>query len=326
MSGRDSKMLSETPYRVLSIDGGGFLGLATATFIQHIERHFSVRFADTFDLFCGTSTGAIIVAALAIGKSGDEIAALYKDLGPKVFGAKKAIGWIRAKYSIEKLEECLRPQLSDIRLGDIRESGKSILITAFNRTTGKPRIFKTDHSQQLSTDSELSLLDVVLASTSAPTYFRSITIQNPTTELSEVFCDGGVACNHPALLGFGEAAYELGNSPSRIRLLSLSTPREDLGKSYESLGDADHGIIQWRNSISSILIDSNSALVHETLRRLVEVFGDRRPRYVRIELENRNRLQFDDVSPIATRSLVEVGSRAATIQKTRADVKTILHE
>jgi len=71
--------------RVLSVDGGGYLGLATASFIGAVEDHFSTRFADRFDLFCGTSTGAIIALALASGKSGREVTMLYQALGPEVF-------------------------------------------------------------------------------------------------------------------------------------------------------------------------------------------------------------------------------------------------
>ena len=56
--------------RILSIDGGGYLGLATAAFIDGVERHFKTTLHDEFELFCGTSTGAIIALAIASGMSG----------------------------------------------------------------------------------------------------------------------------------------------------------------------------------------------------------------------------------------------------------------
>ena len=324
MSEPDPILTKTTPFRVLSIDGGGYLGLATAVFIQQMERHFSTKFSDLFDLFCGTSTGAIISASLALGKPSEEIVTLYKELGPRIFGTKRSCGLFRSTYSIDDLRECLEPYLGGVRLGNLLENDKNILITAFNRTTGKPRVFKTDHSEQLSTDNELSLLDVVLASASAPTYFSSIAIQNPTTELTEVFCDGGVACNHPALLGFTEAAYELNHLPSTIRLLSLSTPRQPLAEGAEALNNCDYGTWQWKNLIHNILIDSNTSLVHESLRRLVEVYGENKPLYVRVGLQNNDGLKIDDVSEAATDSLVAIGSNAAKIQETRNDVGAII--
>src|SRR4029453_9161364 len=71
--------------RILSLDGGGYLGLAGAAFLAELERHFGVSCHDRFDLFCGTSTGAIIALALASGKSAREVVDLYKEFGPRVF-------------------------------------------------------------------------------------------------------------------------------------------------------------------------------------------------------------------------------------------------
>jgi uncharacterized protein len=71
--------------RILSLDGGGYLGLATAAFIEEAERHFGATCHDRFDLFCGTSTGAIIALALASGMTGREVVSLYEGFGSKVF-------------------------------------------------------------------------------------------------------------------------------------------------------------------------------------------------------------------------------------------------
>jgi patatin-like phospholipase/acyl hydrolase len=71
--------------KILSIDGGGYLGLATAAFIAETERHFRTSYHENFDMFCGTSTGAIIALALASGMSGEEITSRYEKLGKSVF-------------------------------------------------------------------------------------------------------------------------------------------------------------------------------------------------------------------------------------------------
>lgn len=71
--------------RILSIDGGGYLGLASACFLAELERHFGATCHDSFDMFCGTSTGAIIALALAHGLKATEICDLYRSFGPEVF-------------------------------------------------------------------------------------------------------------------------------------------------------------------------------------------------------------------------------------------------
>jgi len=77
--------------RILSIDGGGFLGLAVGTLLQNIEDYFHATCHNRFDLFCGTSTGAIIALGLASGLSANEIVTLYENLGTHVFGSSRPI-------------------------------------------------------------------------------------------------------------------------------------------------------------------------------------------------------------------------------------------
>ena len=72
--------------RVLQIDGGGFLGYLVFASLRMLELQCpSGRLCDSFDLIYGTSTGAIIGAALAAGASVDEIENLYKVHGDNIF-------------------------------------------------------------------------------------------------------------------------------------------------------------------------------------------------------------------------------------------------
>ena len=79
--------------RVLSIDGGGYLALASASFLDAVEEHFNTRCRERFDLFCGTSAGAILVLALASGKTAAEVVELFERLGGTVF-ADTYLRWI----------------------------------------------------------------------------------------------------------------------------------------------------------------------------------------------------------------------------------------
>lgn len=52
--------------RILCMDGGGMKGLATLRMLRHIEKCSGKRIHELFDLICGTSTGGILAASLAL--------------------------------------------------------------------------------------------------------------------------------------------------------------------------------------------------------------------------------------------------------------------
>ncbi len=301
--------------QVLSVDGGGYLGLATASFIAECEEHFNVRFSEQFDLFCGTSTGAIICLGLATGMSGIDLVRLYEGIGPKVFGkwskfrnaARTLRSVVRPKHSHKGLKEELDRTLGTDTLGQLLSNRKKhALITAFNTSTGSPRIFKTKTNNSFGTDENLKLADIALASASAPTYFPLTEIQISESAAPERFCDGGVAANHPALIGFAEAVNELKATPSELKILSLATPRISLAMSHEKT--AYPGLLHWAPFLASILIDSNSELSHQVLLRLVAAFpAGAAPTYCRVEFDNLSRWPIDRADKYATDNLKIIG-------------------
>jgi hypothetical protein len=311
------------PVRVLSLDGGGYLGLATASFIYGMEHHFDVKFHSRFDLFCGTSTGAIIALALAYGKTGSDLVRLYEQLGLKVF---KRSGWglFTPKYKGTGLRDALVAEFGSATLDDVLAKGKTALVTAFNVTTGTPRLFKTDHSPNLTRDSKLKLVDIAMASAAAPVYFPLVRVTNPVGQFTEVFCDGGVVANHPALLGFSEMISELGAKPEQVRVLSISTPRADLAEGAASKLSLNRGVWGWRKTLASIFIDSNSRAAHEVLKRIVASYPNSRPCYVRVEMANKAGVAIDSVTSVATATLKHIGMTEAASNETRGRVSEII--
>ena len=80
--------------RILALDGGGARGAIALAFLERIEKVLAdrapptaaaPRLCDGFDLIGGTSTGAIIGTALALGRSAAEIRKFYFELAPRVF-------------------------------------------------------------------------------------------------------------------------------------------------------------------------------------------------------------------------------------------------
>ncbi len=61
------------PFYILSIDGGGFRGLFAAHLLKRMEEEWQIDWRNRFGLMAGTSTGAILTAGLACGKSAAQL-------------------------------------------------------------------------------------------------------------------------------------------------------------------------------------------------------------------------------------------------------------
>lgn len=310
------------PFRILSLDGGGYLGLATAAYLAELERHFKFRFADKFDLFCGTSTGAIIALGLAKGLSAQGIVDLYKKLGPQVFwnpcpGFRQLRflwGLAFSRYGNRELAKQLAAAYATTTLGDVYARGKHALVPAFCVTNGRPRVFKTDHHANLTRDNQHTLSDIALASAAAPTYLPLYPITSPAG-ITDRYCDGGLFANHPALLGFTEAISVLTVKPNTIKLLSVSTPRSDISEGDGRLSWLERfrlrrGLFGWASSLASIMIDATSEVAHQTVKRLAGTLGSQ---YERVELREPAKmgLAIDDASSRVTNQLLRIGTESA---------------
>ena len=317
--------------RILSIDGGGYLGLASAALLAEFERHFGASCHDRFDLFCGTSTGAIIALALAADMRAAEVVALYKRIGPVVFPTRSSIvrtarkytfGVFRSQYQNQGLARALHETFQELTLGDIMARGKLALIAAYNDSSGMPRLFKTDHADGLSAHRQYRLCDIALANSAAPKYLTAVELKRPGTGEIERFCDGGLFANSPALLGYAEAVYHLRTPPSDISILSVATPRASqaqrasASKSHKRL---NRGLLSWIRA-TNVMVDASSTIAHFALERIVGALGNGDDRYVRLTISRPTGVDLDVATVDATESLLQVGTECAQDNGTRRKV------
>ena len=104
------------PKRILSLDGGGLRVFFTLEVLERVEQLVRQRLgrdeavlADHFDLIAGTSTGAILGALLAWGKSIAWVKSLYKEVAVKVFRPyRNPLQWWRHRYNANALSDMLR--------------------------------------------------------------------------------------------------------------------------------------------------------------------------------------------------------------------------
>lgn len=217
-----------TPFKILSLDGGGYKGLYTASVLAEIER-FNKPVAQHFDLICGTSIGGLIALALAAGRSAAEVKQFFLDWGERIFPRGSRLQQLRrhagqffgrGKYLDDDLRAALESVLGDARMSD---ANSYLCIPTLNLPTLSPWVFKTDHDAELTRDSNFLMRDVARATSAAPTYF-------PVAEIDGLpgrqFCDGGLWANNPTLVGLVEA-FRFFVGPDRrynaVRVLSIGT-------------------------------------------------------------------------------------------------------
>ena len=251
---RDEHFTAEGPKRILALDGGGLRGVLSLGFLARIERLLRERHEDDgfrlahyFDLIAGTSTGAIIAAALAKGLTVDEIAGHYMRIGKEVFKRNWfRNGILRARYDQDGLVTHLKRVLdAGTRIGDA-DVQTGLLVVTKRVDTGSPwpignnpggRYFRAKSTDKWISNADYPLWKVVRASTAAPSFFdpETITIARMAGRKAVVgeFVDGGVSpFNNPALQAFMYATlkgYRVGwkTGADQMLLVSVGTGTAD---------------------------------------------------------------------------------------------------
>ena len=208
-------------FRILSIDGGGCRGIFPAAVLAEMERRYlgGDSVAGYFDLITGTSTGGIIAIGLGAGMPAAKILQFYMEDGRDIFAPRRRLKalWKARKivthaYDSENLKDHLDRQLGARTL---RDSSSRLCIPSCDGTHGDVWVYKTPHHPDYQMDGSRRMVDVALATSAAPTYFR------PIEEGGFRLLDGGLWANCPIMVGVVEAITALGASRERIRVLSL---------------------------------------------------------------------------------------------------------
>jgi patatin-like phospholipase/acyl hydrolase len=207
-------MTDEPPFRVLSLDGGGAKGFYTLGVLKEVEALVGEPLHKRFDLVYGTSTGAIIAALICLGKSADEILALYKEHVVKIM-AKRS----RAEKSAA-LAELAREVFGDATFEAVQTR---IGVVAARWMEERPMIFKADINQAFGRQATFKpgfgakIGDAVVASCAAYPFFNKQIVATSQGDVELV--DGGYCANNPTLCAVSQVPHVL-RVGARIRLCS----------------------------------------------------------------------------------------------------------
>jgi len=237
----ETKFAIAKPRKLLALDGGGIRGVMSLEILRKIEKDLAAatdrgnlfRLGDFFDYIGGTSTGAIIAAGLAIGKSVQELIDFYTDAGPLMFKKSELLIRLRSFYQADPLRSKLKNVFGDRTLGapDLRSL---LLIVTRNATTDSPWPVSNNplarYNDRARKDCNLNipLWQLVRASTAAPVYFPPEMLQWDDEDPSKTFffVDGGVTpYNNPAFLLFRMATlpqYRLNWSRGETKMMLMS--------------------------------------------------------------------------------------------------------
>ncbi|MFC1497346.1 CBASS cGAMP-activated phospholipase [Verrucomicrobiota bacterium] len=305
-------------FKILAIDGGGFRGVYPAHLLKRIEKEFNVQWRESFDLLAGTSTGSIIAATLALGKSASEVLEMYSQHGADIFHKcfRPRLGLLASKYSNTNLQRILNDFFGNAKLGDIE---MPLILPATDIGNGCVHVFKSAYDKGFVRDKDVLVADAVLASCSAPTFFPPTLLSGDKPYL---LADGGLWANSPSLVAAIDAKRRLGADLDNLRILSIGTgnakqfyPIKNFKKrSFLGWGFA----AKWgRGKFVEMLLNLQSQTANNMLGLLLE-----QDQVLRLNFESDNELPLD--KPDEFHDLVSRADREFT--HSSAEIKKFLQK
>lgn len=207
--------------RILSIDGGGALGLIPLTILKNIEIKLKKPLNEVFDLIIGTSVGGIIGGVISTGKLTTE--GFHKEfIGdlPNIFRKRIRVPIFDPKYDRTNIEKSIVSKIGNL---DMSSCATKFMCTSINYVDGKPHFFKSWEDK----DGKMKLSQALLRTSAAPMYFGKIVDYIDRS----VWIDGGCGnLNDPAMQGYIEAIRQDWLPNERVHLLSLGC-----GQTYQGI-------------------------------------------------------------------------------------------
>lgn len=229
---------------LLSIDGGGMRGVIVIAMLAELEARLGQPIYERVDMVGGTSTGAIIGAALSLGMTAQEILdEVYKKRLPRAFGRRGLAVWIsfvlsgfRYFYDQQRFVRELAPLAAGKRIRDLK---KPIVLMTTKDLRTSSNYFIVSAGPGAPAFADWPVTGAVAASGAAPIYFQPV-LGN--------LVDGGVGVyTNPCLATSIEAMEYIG---AEAGFLDGSVIHLSIGTGYTPNNTADsaaskYHLIDW---------------------------------------------------------------------------------
>ncbi len=207
-------------FRILSLDGGGSKGIYSLGVLLEIEKRLGGVLYDHFDYFYGCSSGAIIVAALAMKKSVGDIKNMYITKIPEIMQC------VSPADRTNKLRKVLENYFGGKKFNEFTKPVGIVSTLVEDRT---PRIFKTTPDAAFNRKASFvegfgcTIAEAVLASSAANPYFKDIRLHDEINKTYFTCRDGGYCANNPTLFAVIDATKALKIKQEDLVIINVGT-------------------------------------------------------------------------------------------------------
>ena len=324
----DASSQPTTVCRVFALEGGGMRGIYTAAYLEAMLTSYEkIRHCGRIDLgkacqlIAGTSTGAIVAAALAADVPLDKVIALYRDKGPGIFPEKipaSTLGVLmqvghRSRINREgaaALKAALTDALGDVTIGQVWSQRRiALAFPTVEMSHHRAWVFKTPHlANSKDRDGNFTLVDACMATSAAPIYRSLHQVQNPDGPGTFTFVDGGLWANNPILVGLIDA-LGMTQDGDTIEIFCLGTCPPPSGDQIAA-DEVDRGLKEWRfgGDVPGVAISAQQ-FAYDHMARMLAPFLKRKISIVRFPTGEvppslQNHLALDETSPKSLDALV----------------------
>ncbi len=180
---------------ILSIDGGGSRGIIPLTIINHLYNS-DVNIVEKYKYYTGSSVGVLIICMLLSPiididiKDMDKLKDEFMKIVTKIFSNSyynkivSLYGYIGPKYNNLNMCNMLKEYFGEMTIGEL--NGK-LIIPLFDILSNEILVIDSENN------SDFKVVDLIMASTAAPTYFKPYEIEYQNKKY--VFIDNGVITN-----------------------------------------------------------------------------------------------------------------------------------
>lgn len=296
---------------ILTIRGGGIRGIIPCCCLMKLESQLGGRTRDHIQYCGGTSTGALLTAAVAAGIPASDILKVYTDRSNEIFTptglvaeAKRAVEGFM--YDPGHLHDVLAGVLGAAAAWTMNACPIGVMISA-TAMDGHNWFFVKDNPRNQRTTGAVKLIDAAVASACAPTYFDHWRIDGIMGQTVYFFDGGAGGTANPAYQVCVEAFDYDDFTAADTRVVALGTGY------FPASGDPPKGLLATLGWTTSTLVDSSEDWVDRAVERqwpgLVRSFNPLLP----------SDIDEADLSAIPT--LVEIGQTMAA----DLDWEQILH-
>ena len=244
-------MTPDKVVRILSIDGGGVRGIIPLHILKYLEDKTHKPIVDLFDVFIGTSTGAIIVVGItepkktAMVSQVSRMLELYTDFSGTIFRRPfwyklaSLNGYINSKYLPRYRNQLLEEWFPKVRLSELN---KMVIIPAYSLQHEVPHLFSSWAAKK-DAKKDYYVAPLLEGATSMLTIFPPMEVYNVRRDQSDVLTDSALYLDNPVTQGelIAKAIYP----HKKYIIVSLGTGKHLYKMAHgKNLTEGHWGIIQ----------------------------------------------------------------------------------